>query len=103
MAYRFGGSTLDPETRQLLLDGDEIHMSPKAFESAGDARREPHTSRLELNFRATMAIHLCRGDEPCNAVAEIRRALRDSAANLCFVPTVYGFGYRFVQQKPPKI
>ena len=29
-------------------------------------------------------------------VAEIRRALRDSASSPMFVRTVYGFGYRFV-------
>ena len=32
MPYRFGPFTLDPGTRRLLRDADEIHLSPKAFE-----------------------------------------------------------------------
>jgi DNA-binding winged helix-turn-helix (wHTH) protein len=28
----FGPFTLDTETRQLLRDGSELHLSPKAFE-----------------------------------------------------------------------
>ena len=29
---QFGPFTLDTETRQLLRDGSELHLSPKAFE-----------------------------------------------------------------------
>src|SRR5262245_22356228 len=32
MTYRFDRFTLDTGTRQLLGDGDEIHISPKAFD-----------------------------------------------------------------------
>jgi DNA-binding winged helix-turn-helix (wHTH) protein len=32
MTYRFDRFTLDNGTRQLLRDGEEIHISPKAFD-----------------------------------------------------------------------
>ncbi len=32
VSYRFGRFELDSGTRQLLCDGDEVHLSPKAFE-----------------------------------------------------------------------
>lgn len=32
MTYRFGGFTVNSDTRQLLADGGEVHLSPKAFE-----------------------------------------------------------------------
>ena len=32
VSYRFGHFVLDYDTRQLLQDGDEIHLSPKALE-----------------------------------------------------------------------
>ena len=32
VAYRFGRFELDYDTRQLLFEGDELHLSPKAFE-----------------------------------------------------------------------
>ena len=32
MPYRFGRAVLDYDARQLLVDGAEIHLSPKALE-----------------------------------------------------------------------
>ena len=71
---------LDYGTRQLLLDGEEIHLSPKAFELL--ERLWPSTFVEETNL--------------AGLVAEIRRALRDSATSPAFLRTVYRFGYRFV-------
>ena len=39
VSYRFGRFVLDYDTRQLLCDGDEIHLSPKAFELLVDPAR----------------------------------------------------------------
>jgi DNA-binding winged helix-turn-helix (wHTH) protein len=97
MAYRFGRAVLDYEARQLLVDGGEIHLSPKALEmlailirnrSRAVAKRElleqlwPSTFVEETNL-ASLA-------------AEIRRALGDSAREPSFVRTMHRFGYRFV-------
>ena len=90
MAYRFGGFTLDPETRQLLLDGDELHMPPKAFDLLAMlvANRTRAVSKVELQQRLWPCIFV-EETNLATLVAEIRRALRDSAANQRFVRTVY--------------
>jgi DNA-binding winged helix-turn-helix (wHTH) protein len=97
VAYRFGGFTLDPDTRQLLLDGDEVHMSPKAFDllSMLVGNRTRAVSKAELQQRLWPSTFV-EETNVATLVAEIRRALRDSAATPRFVRTVYGFGYRFV-------
>ena len=97
MAYRFGRAVLDYEARQLMVDGVEMHLSPKALEmlailirnrSRAVAKRElleelwPSTFVEETNL-ASLA-------------AEIRRALGDSAREPEFVRTMHRFGYRFV-------
>jgi DNA-binding winged helix-turn-helix (wHTH) protein len=97
MTYRFDRFTLDAGTRQLLRDGDEIHVSPKAFDllrclvenrSRAMSRDElqsilwPSTFVLETNL--------------ASLVAEIRRALGDQADDPAFVRTMHRFGYWFI-------
>jgi len=95
--YRFGGFTLDHDTRQLLSNGDEIHLSPKAFDLLAllVANRDRAVSKAELQQRLWPSTFV-EETNLATLAAEIRRALRDSAANPKFVRTVYGFGYRFV-------
>jgi DNA-binding winged helix-turn-helix (wHTH) protein len=97
VAHRFGSFTLDPQTRRLLRDGEEKHLSPKAFElltllldnraramSKSDLQRSlwPSTYVLETNL--------------ASLVAEIRRVLDDSADEPVFIRTMHRFGYWFV-------
>jgi DNA-binding winged helix-turn-helix (wHTH) protein len=95
--YRFDGFTLDHDTRQLLSKGDEIHLSPKAFDllSLLVANRARAVSKAELQQRLWPTTFV-QETNLATLAAEIRRALRDSAASPRFVRTVYGFGYRFV-------
>jgi DNA-binding winged helix-turn-helix (wHTH) protein len=97
LPYRFGDFTLDRNTRQLLSNGDEVHVSPKAFELL--------TLLLENRARAVSKADLQQRLWPstfveetnlATLVAEIRRALHDNAGSPRFVRTVYGFGYQFV-------
>lgn len=96
MAYRFGDFTLDPDTRQLLLNGDEVHVSPKAFDllTLLVANRARALSKAELQQRLWPSTFV-EETNLATLVAEIRRALRDSASSPRFVRTIYGFGYRF--------
>ena len=96
MAYRFGEFTLDPDTRQLLLNGGEIHLSPKAFDllTLLVVNRARAVSKAELQERLWPSTFV-EETNLATLVAEIRRALRDSAADPRFVRTIYGFGYRF--------
>ena len=97
MAHRFGDFTLDEETRQLLSTDGELHLSPKAFEllTLLLASRPRALSKVELQDRLWPATFV-QETNIAGLVAEIRRALRDSASAPRFVRTVYRFGYRFV-------
>lgn len=97
MRDRFGGFTLDHDTRQLLSNGDDIHLSPKAFDLLAllVANRARAVSKAELQQRLWPSTFVGETNLATLA-AEIRRAVRDSAANPRFIRTVYAFGYRFV-------
>ena len=97
VSYRFGPFTLDYGTRQLLSDADEIHLSPKAFELLTIllANRPRAVSKAELQERLWPSTFV-EETNLAGLVAEIRRALADSATRPVFLRTVYRFGYRFV-------
>ena len=97
MIYRFDRFSLDADTRRLLRDGDEIHLSPKALQllqllvenraramSRADLQKElwPTTFVLDTNL--------------ASLIKEIRRALDDTAETPRFVRTVHRFGYWFI-------
>lgn len=97
MIYRFSGFSLDAGARQVAFEGNEVHLSPKAFELlhlllANRARAMAKTELQEFLWPSTFV------DETNlpTLVAEIRRALGDSATQSRFVRTVHRFGYRFV-------
>ena len=97
MSYRFGTFTLDHDTRQLLSGSDEIHLSPKAFELLTMllVNRPRAVSKAELQERLWPTTFV-EETNLAGLVAEIRRALGDSATNPEYLRTVYRFGYRFV-------
>ena len=97
MVYRFGDFALDYDIRQLYLSRTEVHLSPKAFEllTALLANRARAVSKAELQQHLWPSTFV-EETNLAGLVAEIRRALRDSASSPSFVRTVYGFGYRFV-------
>ena len=97
MVYRFGDFTLDPGTRQVLSHDAEVHLAPKAFDLLVllVANRARAVSKEELQQRLWPSTFV-EETNLATLIAEIRRTLRDSAANPRFVRTIYGFGYRFV-------
>lgn len=97
MLYRFGDFTLDDDVRQLFLSGTEVHLSPKAYEllTVLLANRTRAVSKGELQ-QLLWPSTFVEETNLAGLVAEIRRALGDSASSPVFVRTVYGFGYRFV-------
>ena len=98
--YRFGEFTLDHDIRQLFQKkggaGREVHLSPKAFELLAMllANRSRALSKQELQEHLWPATFV-EETNLAGLIAEIRRALQDSASTPTFVRTVYGFGYRF--------
>src|SRR5688572_9160860 len=96
MRTRFGHFILESETRRLLRDGQEIHLSPKAFDllCALLARRPgvvPKTELLAQIWPKTFVL-----EANLNVlIGEIRRALGDDAQDPRFVRTAHGVGYAF--------
>ena len=97
MGYRFGDFRLDEGARQLLSSDGEVHLSPKAFELLVllIANRSRAVSKEEL-LRQLWPATFVEETNIAGLVSEIRRGLRDSAAEPAFVRTVHRFGYRFV-------
>ena len=97
MIYRFAGFSLNSDTRQLLARGGERHLSPKAFELLLTLveQRSRALSKTELTEQLWPATFVGETNLP-TLVAEVRRALDDSARDSAFVRTVHRFGYRFV-------
>ena len=97
MTYRFAGFSANSDTRQLLADGREVHLSPKAFELllVLIEHRSRAVSKAELQDLLWPSTFVGETNLP-TLVAEIRRALGDSAHDSAYVRTVHRFGYRFV-------
>ena len=97
MTYRFGPFALDTDARQLTRDGEEIHLSPKAFDllTLLVANRARVLSKTELQARLWPSTFV-EETNLATLVAEIRRALRDSPRHARFVRTVHRVGYRFI-------
>ena len=97
MTYRFDQFALDTDTRRLLRDGQELHLSPKAFDLLrllieGRARALARSDLHEMLWPET---HV-EDTNLAGLVAEIRRALADSPDNPRFVRTMHRFGYWFI-------
>jgi DNA-binding winged helix-turn-helix (wHTH) protein len=97
VTYRFGQFALDTPTRQLLGDDREIRLSPKAFDllCALVRNRNRAMSRAELHqllWPTTFVLET----NLASLVAEIRRALGDTADAPRFVRTMHRFGYWFI-------
>ena len=97
MTYSFAGFVVDSGTRQLLADGLEVHLSPKALELLLMLidQRSRALSKSELQD-ALWPSTFVGETNLATLVAEIRRALGDSAQAPAFLRTVHRFGYRFV-------
>jgi DNA-binding winged helix-turn-helix (wHTH) protein len=93
---RFGPFTVDTETRQLLRDSAELHLSTKAFDllAALVQHRPKVLDKSDLQARLWPDTFVV--DSNLNVlVAEIRRALADAAREPKFIRTVHGVGYAF--------
>jgi DNA-binding winged helix-turn-helix (wHTH) protein len=97
MTYRFDPFTLDTGTRQLLRDGEEIHISPKAFDLLrclieNRSRAMSHDELQSIVWPSTFVLET----NLASLVAEIRRVLGDRADDPIFVRTMHRFGYWFI-------
>jgi len=96
---RFAQFDLDSDTRQLLRDGEEVHLSPKAFAvlSVLLAKRPNVVAKAELFGEIWPDVFVVDGNLNV-LVGEIRRALDDDPQSPRFIRTVHGVGYAFCGQ-----
>jgi len=93
---RFAEFTLDPEARRLVRDGDDVHLSTKAF----DLLRLLVERRPNVLDKASLHAAIWPRTFVVDAnlsvlVAELRRALADNAREPRFIRTVHAHGYAF--------
>lgn len=95
--YRFDCFSLEVDTRRLLRDGAEIHLSPKALHLLLllIENRNRAMSRADLQ-KVLWPTTFVLDTNLASLVKEIRRALDDTAETPRFVRTVHRFGYWFI-------
>jgi DNA-binding winged helix-turn-helix (wHTH) protein len=93
---RFGEFTLNMGTRQLLQQGTEVHLSPKAFDLLAMlvTDRPRALSKGDLLSRLWPDAFVTEGNL-FSLVKEIRRALEDDPRRPRFIRTLHRFGYAF--------
>jgi DNA-binding winged helix-turn-helix (wHTH) protein len=93
VAVSFGPFVLNLDTRQLLRDGTEVHLSPKAFELLAILvkRRPAALSKAALQEHLWPETFVAEANLP-NLIGEIRAALGDDPRSPTFLRTVSRFG-----------
>lgn len=97
MQASFAAFTFDDGTRELRRGGRLVHLSPKAFDLLGLLLRQRHQALSKADLHAALWPDTFVSDGSLAVlVAEIRRALGDSASRPRFIRTINRFGYAFV-------
>ena len=96
VSYRFDRFRLDVDTRRLLQDGQEVHLSPKAFDLLRILieGRDRALARSDLHEQLWPETHV-EDTNLAGLVAEIRRALGDSPETPRYIRPMHRFGYWF--------
>lgn len=96
LTIHFGPFDLDLDTRQLIRDGVERHLSPKAFELLVMlvAHRPKVLSKAVLQSHLWPETFVVEANLS-NLVGEIREALGDRPRASRFIRTAHGVGYAF--------
>jgi DNA-binding winged helix-turn-helix (wHTH) protein len=96
LQLRFGDCVIDTEARQVLRQGKEVVLSPKAYRLLMllvDAR--PKAVAKETLYQALWPETFVVDANLPNLIGEIRGGLGDSAHGARFIRTLHGFGYAF--------
>jgi DNA-binding winged helix-turn-helix (wHTH) protein/TolB-like protein len=95
--FEFGPFRLDPSARELLRDGEPVHLTPRVFDTL--AFLVEHRGRV-LSKEELLA-SLWRGlvveeNNLGQAVSKLRHALGETPGENRYISTAPGYGYRFV-------
>src|SRR5687767_6969127 len=95
--FAFPPFTLDAHRRLLVKEGEEVDLSPRLVEILAYLASHPGEtiSKDALLDRFWADVHVTE-NTLTRAIADIRKALQDDAAEPMFIQTVSRRGYRFV-------
>jgi DNA-binding winged helix-turn-helix (wHTH) protein/Tfp pilus assembly protein PilF len=97
LAYEFGPFRLDVERRVLVRRGDELTLSPKAFDMLALLVEQAGTTVTKDTLLERVWFGAAvEENSVAKTISELRRGLRDEARAPRFVATVARHGYRFV-------
>ena len=96
MQIRFGECVLDSDTRELLVRGAPVHLSPKGLQVLELLleNRPRALAKSEIHEKLWPGTFVSDGTLT-SLLAEIRSAIEDEAHEPRFVRTVHRFGYAF--------
>ena len=96
MTVRFGQFALNLDARQLLCDGREVRLAPKAFDllAALVLDRPRILSKTLLQERLWPSTFVSEANLS-HLMSEVRAALGDDPKAPTFIRTVHGIGYAF--------
>ncbi len=96
MRVRFGECVLDSETRELLVGGKTVHLTPKAFDLLAILveSRPRALSKTEIHEKLWPGTFVSDGTLT-SLLAEVRSAIGDDEQEKRFIRTVHRFGYAF--------
>jgi DNA-binding winged helix-turn-helix (wHTH) protein len=100
---RFGECVLDTEARLLHRSGEEVHLTPKAFDLLEllVERRPRATSKVQIHERLWPSTFVSEVNL-ATLVFEIRTAIGDDARSPRWVRTVRKYGYAFAPAQAPE-
>jgi DNA-binding winged helix-turn-helix (wHTH) protein len=97
MVFRLGPCRIDADRRELIRDGKEQHLSPKAFDLliALLSARPTVVTKDQLMSQIWPGVYVAECNLP-TLIAEIRTAIGDSARAPRFIKTHFSIGYSFI-------
>ena len=99
MRLSFGDFVIDVDERRLLLRGQEVRLTPKAFDllTLLIENRPKALAKQEIFDRLWPRTFVTENNL-ATLIADLRSALGDHASEPRFIRTVYAYGYSFVGQ-----
>lgn len=96
MRLQFADLTFDSDSRQIWSHGQEVHLSPKAFDllTLLIERRPRAVSKADIHARLWPGTFVSDSSLP-SLVSEVREAIADQRREPRLVRTVHGLGYAF--------
>ena len=96
---RFGACVLDLESRLLYRDGQDVHLTPKAFELLKVLVEHAPKALTKAELLERLWPNTFVSDDAlARLVSDLRVMIGDSARQPTMIRTIHGFGYAFAAE-----